>query len=360
MNDYELWFNMSNLSYCVKRRLLDEFKNVEEIWYKSIYNNEESDLLNNKIISALKKAWDTNKINLVKDKIKNNLINTVVITDDLYPQSLKVYEDSPYMLFYKGNIQKLNKGYSVAIVGSRSCTSYGVNVTNLISKSLCDNNINIVSGMARGIDSVAHLKCINENSYTCAVLGSGLDVIYPKENSKLYDRILENGCIISQFAPGTKPYSYNFPIRNRIISGLSNLIIVVEGGKKSGSLITAGAALEQGKDVMVIPGNIFSPQSIGTNKLIKDGAYVFTEINDIYDILNIENHKEENIKKVIMSGIERNVYKYIGNEPIHFDDILKLTKVDINKLYETLLKLQLSDEIISLSSNYYVRNNKVI
>ena len=153
-----------------------------------------------------------------------------------------MYDDAPYMLFYKGDIKHLNENVNVSIVGSRKYTSYGENVANIISDSLCDNNISIVSGMARGIDSVAHLKCVQKNSYTCAVLGSGLDVIYPKENLKLYNKILENGCIISQFLPGTKPYAYNFPIRNRIISGLSSLIIIIEAGIKSGSLITATSA----------------------------------------------------------------------------------------------------------------------
>ncbi|MCY6356620.1 DNA-processing protein DprA [Clostridium sp. ZS2-4] len=359
MNDYELWFAMSNLSYSVKRKLLANFKNVETLWYESICNRN-SNLIDIKILNVLKDNWDIEKINLMKEKLEKYEINTVVITDELYPESLKVYEDVPYMLFYKGNIKKLNEKYNVAIVGSRKCTSYGINISNMITESLCYNNVNIISGMARGIDSIAHSKCIEKKGYTCAVLGSGLDIIYPKENSSLYNEILKDGCILSQFIPGTKPYSYNFPIRNRIISGLSNIVIVVEAGKKSGSLITAGAALEQGKDVIAVPGNIFSTESVGANQLIKDGAYVLTNIKDIYELLHIKSIKETEIKKLIMNNVEKVVYKQITATPIHIDDILRLTNLNIKKVYEILLNLQLNDEIMCLSGNYYVRNIKKI
>ncbi|MCY6372500.1 DNA-processing protein DprA [Clostridium ganghwense] len=360
MNDYELWFAIANLSYRTKRKLLENFKNIQNLWYRSVVN-EKSNELDINTLKILKKAWNKEKIDFIKNEIEKNEINTVVITEQLYPKRLKIYDDAPYMLFYKGNIEKLNQKYNVSIVGSRKCTNYGINVSNIISESLCKNNINIISGMARGIDSIVHQKCIAKISYTCAVLGSGLDIVYPKDNLRLYNEILHhNGCIISQFIPGTKPYSYNFPIRNKIISGLSDLVIVVEAGKKSGSLITASAALEQGKDVIAVPGNIFSSQSVGTNHLIKDGAYVLTNIEDIYELLHINNIKENLVKQMKMSNIEQRVYKYINTNPIHIDDISRLTNIDIKKLYEVLLNLQLNEEIVSLSGNYYVKNVKEI
>ncbi|MCY6483948.1 DNA-processing protein DprA [Clostridium aestuarii] len=359
MNDYELWFANANLSYMVKLKLLNKFKSVEKIWYYSIQNKKDN-IFNTKMISALEKAWDKNKINFIKEKLVNEDIKTVVITDKLYPERLKVYEDSPYMLFYKGDIKKINYEHNVAVVGARECTNYGANVTNLICQHLCKNNINIISGLARGIDTLAHSKCINMNSYTCAVLGSGIDVVYPKQNLNLYHDISKNGCIISQFMPGIKPFSYNFPIRNRIISALSDLVIVIEGNEKSGSLITASSALDQGKDVIAVPGNVFSQQSKGTNKLIKDGAYVFTEIKDIYDILNIQDIKQPHIISSKMSCIEKEVYENIGNTPVHIDQIINLTQIDIRKLYEVLFDLKLKEQVICLSGNYYVRNNNKI
>lgn len=359
MNDYEIWFAISQLSYTTKNILLNNFKTLDKIWYYSI-RDKKNEFINEKIRSILKKSWDKAKINNLKTKLLSENINTVVITDSMYPERLKKYEDSPYMLFYKGNIEKLNTQSSAGIVGSRKCTNYGINVTNIVCESLCENNVNIISGMARGIDSIAHKKCISKNSYTCAVLGSGIDVVYPRENLKIYNSIINNGCIISQFLPGTQPYSYNFPIRNRIISALSDVLIVVEAGEKSGSLITAGAALDQGKDVIVVPGNIFSPESRGANQLIKEGAYILTNIEDVFQLLHIENTKQMPQINVKMKTLEKVVYDNINNSPIHFDDILRLTKIDIKQLYEVLFELQLKEEVMYISGNYYVRNNKRI
>lgn len=359
MNDYEIWFAAAKLSYNIKNKLINEFKNVQNIWYYST-RDEENNYINKNIRKSLMNAWDEKNISTIKERLKVNRINTVTITDELYPYRLKQYDDSPYMLFYKGDIKTLNNRKNVSIIGARDCTSYGENVANLICNSLCIDNINIISGMARGIDSVAHKKCMDNNGYTCAVLGSGIDVIYPKENKYLYNNIIENGCIISQFLPGTKPYAFNFPIRNRIISGLSDLIVVIEANKKSGTLITASAALEQGKDVIAVPGSVFSKQSKGTNRLIKDGAYAFTEIQDIYDLLDMHYIAEVKENFNDMSSLEKKVYGRIKSVPVHFDDILRLTNIDIKQLYEVLFELQLKDEIMCLSGNYYVRNNKTM
>lgn len=359
MNDYEIWFTSSKLSYNIKNILIKNFKNAEEIWYYSLHDKK-SHLISGKIKETLRKAWDKDNINNIKKRLIDNNISTVVITDKKYPERLKYYDDSPYMLFYKGNIEKLNEGKCVAVVGSRNCTTYGINTTNIICEQMCYNNINLISGMARGIDTIAHSAFIKNNSYNCAVLGSGLDIIYPKENRKTYNNILENGCIISQFLPGTEPLAYNFPVRNKIIAGLCDVLIVVEAGMKSGSLITAGAALDQGKDVLAVPGNIFSPQSKGTNKLIKDGAYNFTEIEDLFALLKMKMKKKGHNKDQEMAPNEKFVYTHISNNPIHFDDVLRLTMIDIKQLYEVLFELQLKNEIISLSGNYYVRNNKQI
>jgi DNA processing protein len=308
----------------------------------------------------LRNAWDKETINYIKKKLIEKNINTVVITDDKYPKRMKHYEDSPYMLFYKGNIEKINNEYSIAIVGSRNCTSYGVNITNIICDHLCRNNINLISGMAKGIDTVAHSAFISNNAYNCAILGSGLDIIYPKENSSTYNSIIENGCVISQFLPGTEPLSFHFPIRNRIIASLCDVLIVVEAGIKSGSLITSSAALDKGKDVIAVPGNIFSAQSKGTNKLIKDGAHTFTDIEDVFQLLNFKNVNKPKFSVEEMKPDEKVVYMNINTNPIHFDDVLRLTKIDIKQLYEVLFELQLKNEILSISGNYYVRNNKQI
>jgi len=220
--------------------------------------------------------------------------------------------------------------------------------------------INIISGMAKGIDSIAHKAAINNNINTVAVLGSGIDVIYPKENYRLYHEILENGgCIISEFPLGTPPLSRNFPMRNRIISGMCELLIVTEGGEKSGTLITVGAALEQGKNVIAVPGSIFSSESKGTNKLIRDGAYIYTDIEDVLSLLNISRISMDNKSiSTVKSKLEEKIYKIIDDNPIHIDKIIKLVDIDINQLYKLLFELQVKEEILCLGGNFYVRINK--
>ncbi len=350
MNEYDLWFVLLKANNKIKNNLIKRFKSTKEIWYYTVneYNKENNFTL------------DSRKINSLKNDIIKNNISLVTYFDKEYPSVLRKYDDSPYALFYKGNITSLNDFRNVSIVGSRECSSYGSNVTKIITKELCDYGINIISGFARGIDSNAHSTCIDNNSYTCAVLGCGLDTIYPKENSILFKNILnKNGCIISEFVPGTKPLSYNFPIRNRIISALSCLTIVVEAGFKSGSLITASFALEQGKDVMAVPGSIFSKNSIGTNKLIKDGAFPLTSCEDIFELLGIDYNKKHNKQRKV-SVVEKKVYSVISDNPMHIDDIIKATGVDITQIYELLFEMQLKKEIMCLNGNYYVKVNDYV
>ncbi len=357
MDIYDLWFCSVNLSNRIKLSLIKNFNSLEEIWYYSNYEGKNIDIKmeHEKIKYYLKKAWNKRSLEDLLKVIKDKGIDSINFYNNKYPNKLKNQIDAPAVLFYKGNIERLNKNLSVGIIGARNCSIYGRNAAAIISKEISAYNINIISGMARGIDACAHKASVENKGYTCAVLGSGVDVVYPRENKKLYENILENGCVISEFLPGTMPLSRNFPIRNRIISGLSDLIIVVEAAEKSGSLITAGLALEQGKDIVAVPGSIFSEISKGTNKLIRDGAYPFTNFEDLFQILNIQyraNNKTNSLKK---SGLQRQIYNILTNEPIHVDDIFKRTNIDIKQLYEVLFELQLEDEILCLPGNYYVK-----
>lgn len=357
MNNYDIWFSMVRLSYKLKLKLLKKFESTEAIWNysrtKGTYINEETD--EEKLKNLLKSFWNEEKINNIKSIMIKEGIYVINYNEKLYPEKLKYYEDAPTVLFYKGNIEKLKKNKSVAIVGSRNHSYYGENVTKIIADKLGENNINVISGMAKGIDSFAHSACLKSNGYTCAILGCGVDIIYPKSNRELYYEIANKGCLISEYTPGTPPYAYNFPLRNRIISGISNLVIVVEASQKSGSLITASCALEQGMDVMAVPGSIFSEKSIGTNKLIKDGAYPLTSVEDIFQVLNISYvHKKEG-KPSFNNRTEEKIFKIIKDNPIHIDDIIKITNIDIKQLYEVLFELQFKNQITCLSGNYYVR-----
>jgi DNA processing protein len=212
-----------------------------------------------------------------------NNIDIISIEDKEYPSNLREIYNPPICLYIKGNKNCLN-GLNISIVGCRECSKYGENVAKRLSYDLALKNINIVSGLARGIDTFAHIGAIYGNSCTIAVLGNGLDTIYPKENTALASKIInKNGAIISEFPLWTKPEKMNFPARNRIISGLSKGVVVVEAQRKSGTLITVDFALEQGRDVFVVPGNITSEKSFGTNDLIKQGAQIITSSQDILE-----------------------------------------------------------------------------
>lgn len=208
-------------------------------------------------------------------------IKEITMDNEKYPELLKQIYDPPKSIYVMGNIEILNNP-SIAIVGCRDATEYGKKAAIYFSYNLAKENINIVSGLAKGIDSYSHIGALKANGKTIAVIGSGLDIIYPKENEQLAKRIIENGgVIITEYPLGTRPQKEHFPARNRIISGLSKAVLVVEAKEKSGSLITAEFAMEQGKEVYSVPGNINSLNSIGTNNLIKDGAIPVTNYLDI-------------------------------------------------------------------------------
>ncbi len=280
---YEIWFSNLKISNREKIEILKLYK-PEKIW-----NMKEKELkrLNLKEEIIIEILSYKNKKNLEKyfDYIEKNNVNLIYFYDEKYPSKLKNISNFPAYIYIRGRRENLYED-NVAIVGSRKASLYGINIAKKIARNLADKNINIVSGLAIGIDKYAHLGALESKiGKTIAVIATGITdfEIYPYENKKIFERILENdGTIVSEFRIGTKPEKYNFPLRNRIISGLSEKIIVVEAKEKSGSLITAEYALEQGKDVFAVPGNITSENSTGTNNLIKEGAYLFSKIEDIF------------------------------------------------------------------------------
>lgn len=278
-----IWLSKIEIKNKIKLELIRKFKSLKNIWNANlddfIYFNF-PDLVIDKIMDLEKRKGLDKELDFL---IKNN-INIISFKNKLYPGKLLEIYDFPLAIYYIGNLNVLNN-MSIGIVGSRMATQYGKIVSREIAKQLSKKNINIVSGLAIGIDKYAHLGALeSKNGKAIAVLGTGVnkESLYPLENTKLYERIIENeGIVLSEYPINAKPLPYHFPARNRIISGLSDKIIVVEASLKSGSLITADFALEQGKDVWAVPGNIFSKNSEGTNKLISEGAYLFSNINDI-------------------------------------------------------------------------------
>lgn len=315
-----------------------------------------------------KKLW--NRISYYRQKVdykteiqKAHKICAKIITiiDDEYPNMLKQIYDPPPVLYAMGDVSAL-KHKSLAIVGTRKATLYGKNIAKMFGEKLANLNFNVVSGMARGIDSCAHSGAIKAGGLTTAVLGSGINVIYPPENVNLMKNIIKNGCVISSFPIGTKPLAKNFPARNRIISGLSHGTIVIEAAQRSGSLITADFSLEQGREVFAVPGNINNPYSRGTHKLIKQGAKLVENIEDILEELSFEDLKqgilvknEHDKPEVQLSEDEKDVYKIISYDPIHFEQIIQKTNLHTKHLNSIITRLELKGVITTLPGNYIVR-----
>ena len=349
MDKYKIWFILLKISEDSKLKLIEKYNNEENI-YNNIDNIIKEKLLFRNFLPRLKSRNELEEEKLEEYLFKNN-IKYVTYSSKEYPEKLKHIANPPYVLFYKGNLSLVSDNMA-AIVGSRKNTHYGEQVTKIITSELYNTSYGVVSGVAAGIDSIAHREILRNGGKTIGVLGCGVDVIYPKSNRNLYEQIINNGLLLSEFLPGTQPLSYNFPQRNRIISGLSKGVIVVEASRRSGSLITATYALNQGKEVMAVPGPIFNESSKGCNLLIYDGARPFLGKEDLYDFLNIIKKTDKNNSK---NSIKKYLLEVIGREPIHIDKIIGSVNIDRIALFELLFEMQNKNEIICLPGNYYVK-----
>lgn len=272
-------------------------------------------------------------------------INILTLDHEDYPEMLKYINDPPLVLFVRGNIPHSN---AIAVVGSRRASGYGIETAVRLSSELASAGILVVSGMARGIDTAAHCGALNAGFKTVAVLGCGVDIPYPPENRDLMERIISYGAVISEYPPGTPPAGYHFPGRNRIISGMALGTVVIEAGIKSGSLITANYALDQGREVFAVPGDITHYNSMGTNRLIKDGAKVVLDVNDILEELNfgispLERHSGGGAGKNREDlGVEdKKIISALKIEDLYDEELADKTNIPLDKLYELLLELEL-------------------
>lgn len=313
------------------------------------------------IASSIKSAVSWDDVEKQADLMKQHGVGLITFRDGNYPKNLLAIYDPPPFLFVRGDISERDQN-AVAIVGCRSASVYGKRITESIARELARRGITVVSGMARGIDSIGHVSALKENGRTLAVFGSGLDVIYPPENKKLAERIKSSGALLSEFPMGTNPDKPNFPRRNRLISGLSLGVVVVEAGAKSGALVTAGCALEQNREVFAIPGNLGAKTSEGTNDLIKQGAKLVTSVQDILEELKISssgagpsssNGGEGGIPQ--LSDKETNIYRLISDEARHIDKIATLASVSVSDALSLLLSMELKGLVKQLSGKMFVR-----
>jgi DNA processing protein len=290
---------------------------------------------------------------LEKEKIK-----VVSLNDADYPELLKEIHTAPPLIYYRGTLPTA-KNICLGVVGARKVSTYGVQVVKDLVGELVRNNISIVSGLALGIDALSHQATLENKGKTFAVLGSGIDdaSIYPKENINLARKIIASGgCIMSEYPPKTQATIYNFPARNRIISGLSFGTLVVEADIKSGSLITAQYALEQNRNIYAVPGSVYSNSSRGTNNLIRQGAKVVTGANDILEDLNIQTTTIQTKKSSFkpQAGNEEMIYNCLSTEPIHIDQIAKQTKLEIAKISTVLILLEMRGVVRNTGRMNYV------
>ena len=274
-----------------------------------------------------------------------------------YPRRLKDIPSPPYALYVKGRLPK-EKGRCVAVVGARRCTPYGEEMALQYGKALSRAGVQVISGMARGIDGAGQRGALNGGGRTYGVLGCGVDICYPRENFGLYMDTMKEGGLISEQVPGTKPLPGYFPARNRIISALSDAVLVIEARERSGSLITADMALEQGKDVYALPGPVTSPLSTGCHRLIQQGAGILISPEDLLDEMNIHGKGDLQIinkNEKMLETTENLVYSCLGFIPKGVDCLVKETGLSAREVLEKLITLELQGVAKEISKNYYIR-----
>jgi DNA processing protein len=291
------------------------------------------------------------------EKLAKENVSVITIKDEKYPKLLREIYNPPALLYYKGRLEE--DEFAIAVVGTRKCTSYGKQVTSEITRDLANNGITIVSGLALGIDTLAHQAALEVNEKTIAVLGSGLDAqnIYPVTNCHLAEKIIETGgTLISEHPLGTLPLKFNFPQRNRIIAGLTLGTLVVEAPLTSGALITAKFALEFNREVFAVPGSIYSENSAGPNNLIKMGAKAVASAADILEALNLQRAIEYvEAKKIVPdSKNEAILLEYLSKEPVHIDILIKQSKLDTATVNSTITMMEIKGKVRNLGGSQYV------
>ncbi len=336
------------------KALLDKFGSAEAAWQASSAALMEAGL-SHKIVEAFQRVRRDVSLEQVWDRLQSLGATVLTWEDEAYPRSLMQIDQPPPVLYVRGRLLPEDE-WAVAIVGTRRVTTYGRQVADDVATTLAHNGVTIVSGLARGIDSISHQAALNAGGRTLAVLGSGVDIVYPPENRSLAAQLIEHGALVSDYALGTPPDGLNFPPRNRIISGLSKAVIIVEAGDTSGALITATFAAEQGRDVFAVPGNINAPQSRGTNRLIRDGAQPLLNPQDVLEALNLTMITEHKAVRVALPSdpVELTLYKLLSQQPLHVDEIRAQADMPIETVSATLAMMELKGMVRQVGGMNYV------
>lgn len=336
------------------RTLLEVFGDAQTAWQASADELRQAGL-SQKIVDNMLQLRNQVSLDQVWERIQQHRVSVLTLDDETYPRRLREIDQPPPVLYLRGTLEE-GDDWAVAVVGTRHITAYGRQVADEMSGTLARSGVTVVSGMARGVDTVAHQAALNAGGRTLAILGCGVDVVYPPENRRLAAQIVEDGALISDYPLGAAPEGQNFPPRNRIISGISQAVIVVEAGVTSGSLITATFAAEQGRDVFAVPGSILAPQCQGTNRLVRDGAAPLLSPQDVLEALNLEMVSEHRTARVILptEPIELQLYQVLGREPMHVDDIRNQADLPIERVSATLALMELKGTVRQLGGMFYV------
>ena len=359
-----LWFNnIDRVGDVSRRKLISLIGSIEDIYDAS--KERLTDIIGDEKAKAIIDSKNMSLACELKCMLREKNISIVYPGHEDYPQKLLNMYDPPLILYVKGILKKKLNIYNmnIGIVGARKAGVYGRELALMFGRELAKEGINIISGLALGIDGMAHKGALIGNGYTIGVLGCGIDIIYPRENMELYYEIMQRGAIISEYGPGIMPNPGFFPIRNRIISGLSDGLLVIEARKKSGSLISADLALEQGKQIYAIPGRITDKNSEGTNNLIKQGAMCVTSpidiINDLRGIAkeydeSLEKHEISTVNKNSLAPAEKMLYSCLSLEPTYIDDIIKKLKMSVSDTINLLYNMEEKGLIKQPLKGYYI------
>ncbi len=352
--EYELWLDSLRLTESTKNKLLEEYITAEEIFHEKDQFLEFK-IKNKNDLEKLKVCRNRKHLEKYVSRVTELGIQALFINTPQYPSHLKTIADPPRLLYLKGKASLLESPTTVGIVGSRKITDYGRYVCHDVVRELARKGLTIISGLAIGTDALAHKVCLTEHGDTIAVLGSGIDNLYPKRNYQLAEEIIQKGLIVSEFPLGTPPLPHHFPRRNRIISGLSKAVIVIEAKEKSGSLITARLAAEQGKEVFSVPGNITSIFSRGTNLLIADGAIPLLEVNQVLEMFP-ELDLKESVKHIDWSKFSEKeilLIKELQSQNLTLDQLCERTNILIEELSSIMTLLELEGIVEELGGQVF-------
>lgn len=354
-----LWYQMTTVQgvgSCTIRKLIEYAGSLEEAVKLTPEDVERSRICNAKMLEGWHRA------RLRREQLRKEYellcargIKYISVEHELYPERLRNLPDAPLGLWLRGGLPDEGKP-AAAIIGSRSCTSYGTELAAELGKKLTGIGVQVISGMAVGIDAAGQWGALRAGGYSLGVLGGGVDICYPRDNIELYEELLQNGGILSEAAPGVSPMPALFRLRNRLISGLSDCVIVVEAREKSGTQITVNCALEQGKEVFALPGRMTDPLSRGCNQMISQGARILWDFSELAAFFGADGKQLSHEQPMPeLTDMEKMIYDRLTDEPKHFEEILHETGLPVGELMEVLLHLEVKGVLYQQVKNYYKR-----